>query len=226
MQYRLRDLLIAPAWLSLSRVPLAASFALLVDVPLAAFTVLVLAGLSDVLDGCIARRYGLMTATGAVLDPVTDKLFVLTVAVTLVVSGHFSLVAVLLLSTRELGELPLVAWLALSSSVRAARVEQACQCSGQAGTVLQFVTVGWALFHQPRLELLIGPRRSPECLPLSVTGGEPSALGASGSVAAERLALAGERPSAGQLPLASKCGDHGNVIGIASYQDEGVERAP
>jgi cardiolipin synthase (CMP-forming) len=157
MRYRLKDLLIAPAWLSLSRVVLAACFPFVLDIPLAAFGVLALAGLSDVLDGWVARRYRLSTATGAVLDPVTDKLFVLTVAVTLVVSGHLSPGAVLLLSTRELGELPLVVWLALSPRARAARTEQErANVPGKVATVLQFVSVGWALLHQPRLELWIG----------------------------------------------------------------------
>jgi cardiolipin synthase len=100
VRYRASDLLLPPAWLSLSRVLLAACFPLVVDVPLVALAVLILAGVSDVLDGWVARRYGLVTATGAALDPITDKLFVLTVAVTLVSSGHLSLGEVLLLSTR------------------------------------------------------------------------------------------------------------------------------
>ena len=52
---------------------------------------LVLAAVSDVLDGYIARRGGQVTPTGAALDPITDKLFVLTIAITLVVTGHLSL---------------------------------------------------------------------------------------------------------------------------------------
>jgi CDP-diacylglycerol--glycerol-3-phosphate 3-phosphatidyltransferase/cardiolipin synthase len=136
---------------------LAACFPLVVDVPLVAFAVLVLAGVSDVLDGWVARRYGLVTATGAALDPITDKLFVLTVAVTLVSSGHLSLGEVLLLSTREIGELPLVAWLSLSRRARQARTEQEmANVPGKLATLLQFLTVGWALFHQPRLDLWIG----------------------------------------------------------------------
>ena len=152
--FALADLRLVPAWLSLARIPLAACFAWLVDKPFAALAVLALAGLSDVLDGWVARRYGLVTATGAVLDPITDKIFVLTVAVALVVSGHLSFGAVLLLSTREIGELPLVIWLAVSPSARAARIEQAsANLQGKLATVLQFVTVGWALFRGPQLSV-------------------------------------------------------------------------
>ena len=152
MQYRARDLFILPGLLSLSRIPLAVCFRLLVDRPVAAAVVLALAGLSDVLDGWIARRYRLVSATGMVLDPITDKLFVLTVAVTLVVRGHLSIGGVLLLSTREIGELPLVAWLVLSRSARSARAEQpSANIPGKFVTVLQFVAVCWAIFRGPLL---------------------------------------------------------------------------
>ncbi|MEO8905208.1 MAG: CDP-alcohol phosphatidyltransferase family protein [Polyangiaceae bacterium] len=152
--FALADLRLPPAWLSFARIPLAACFAWLVDKPTAALTILALAGLSDVLDGWVARRYRLVTATGAVLDPITDKIFVLTVAVALVASGHLSFGAILLLSTREIGELPLVIWLALSHSARAARIDQAsANRPGKVATVLQFVTVGWALFRGPHLNV-------------------------------------------------------------------------
>lgn len=44
-----------------------------------ALSLLVLAGLSDALDGFLARRYGWLTRLGAMLDPVADKLFVVAV---------------------------------------------------------------------------------------------------------------------------------------------------
>lgn len=154
MRYRLGDLLLAPAWFSWLRLPLAICFALFIDRPFVALSVLMAAGLSDVLDGWLARRYGLVTATGAVLDPITDKLFVLTVAVTLVASGHLSVGAVLLLSTREIGELPLVMWFAWSPAARAARAAApSANAGGKLATVLQFGTVAWAVLGQPRLEL-------------------------------------------------------------------------
>ncbi|HET7542641.1 MAG TPA: CDP-alcohol phosphatidyltransferase family protein [Polyangiaceae bacterium] len=146
-EYRWQDLCLPPAWLSLSRIPLAVGFALLVDRPFAALVVLVLAGLSDVLDGWTARRFRMVTITGAALDPITDKLFVLTVALTLVVSRHLSPMAVVMLSTREIGELPLVIWLAASHGARLARAEQAMANGlGKLATALQFVAVAWALF--------------------------------------------------------------------------------
>jgi len=42
----------------------------------AAFVVYIIAGLTDVLDGWIARKYDLSTAFGRIADPVTDKVLV------------------------------------------------------------------------------------------------------------------------------------------------------
>jgi CDP-diacylglycerol--glycerol-3-phosphate 3-phosphatidyltransferase/cardiolipin synthase len=157
MIYRARDLLLPPALISFSRLVLAACFPASVDRPWAALAVLAAAAISDVLDGWVARRYGLATATGAVLDPITDKLFVLTVALTLVVRGHLETGTVLLLSVREIGELPLVAWFALSPSARAARVDHPkANVPGKLATAMQFVTVGWILLRVPGADLWIG----------------------------------------------------------------------
>jgi len=52
--------------------------------PLAAAGVFILAAVTDWLDGYLARRMGLMSAFGAFLDPVADKLMVATALVLLV----------------------------------------------------------------------------------------------------------------------------------------------
>jgi CDP-diacylglycerol--glycerol-3-phosphate 3-phosphatidyltransferase len=52
--------------------------------PLATASVFVLAAITDWLDGYLARRMGLMSAFGAFLDPVADKLMVATALVLLV----------------------------------------------------------------------------------------------------------------------------------------------
>ena len=64
-----------PNLISLFRIPLA----LLFFIPSSALrlTLLAIAMLTDGLDGYIARRYGLQTRLGAILDPLTDKFFVL-----------------------------------------------------------------------------------------------------------------------------------------------------
>jgi len=57
------------------------------------------------------------------------------------------------LSTREIGELPLVVWFALSPRARGARAEYpTANLPGKIATLLQFATVGWALFRAPHLD--------------------------------------------------------------------------
>ena len=80
--YRAADLGRAPNLLSLARIPLALLFPFASRSVPAALLVLGLAGLTDVLDGWLARRLGAETAIGAVIDPVADKIFALTVMVT------------------------------------------------------------------------------------------------------------------------------------------------
>ncbi|EIJ36200.1 CDP-alcohol phosphatidyltransferase [Thiothrix nivea DSM 5205] len=52
-----------------------------------ALALLVVAGLSDALDGFLARRYGWFTRLGAILDPVADKLFVVSVFIVFGLKG-------------------------------------------------------------------------------------------------------------------------------------------
>jgi len=54
----------------------------------AAFVLAVLAGISDLLDGYLARRYGWITHFGGVLDPLTDKLLLVWTTMTLAWLGH------------------------------------------------------------------------------------------------------------------------------------------
>jgi CDP-diacylglycerol--glycerol-3-phosphate 3-phosphatidyltransferase/cardiolipin synthase len=154
--YRAADLWLVPSLLSLARLPLAAAFVLTIQQPALAFAVLCLAGLSDVLDGWYARRHGQVTATGTVVDPITDKLFVLTVVVTLVHHDLLSVAAVVLLSAREIGELPLVVWLGVSRSARRRKQETpAANVPGKLATVLQFTTVASALFESRSTTVLV-----------------------------------------------------------------------
>ncbi len=145
-RYRIRDAARVPGLLSLLRVPLAMAFPFAVR-PEAALAVLVIAGLSDVLDGWYARRFHQVTPTGAVLDPLTDKLFVATVALTLVLRDRLPIYAVLLLATRDLLELPLVAWIAWSARARRVRAESAAaNAPGKLATAFQFACVASAVF--------------------------------------------------------------------------------
>ena len=140
--YSARHLLLPPTLVSLSRLALGAFFPWVVGVPSAALGVLALAGATDVLDGWLARRHGMVTATGAVVDGATDKLFVLAVALTLLYKRYLSVGELVLLGTREIAELPLVVWLAVSPVARRTRIDHPrANMLGKAATVMQFAAI-------------------------------------------------------------------------------------
>jgi phosphatidylglycerophosphate synthase len=101
-----------------------------------------------VLDGHLARRLGQATPTGAVVDGVLDKLFAAVVIGGLIAQGRLPWLAAALLATRELGELPLVAWWALHEDGRRARAEDPrANWLGKAATVCQFLAVAALLIQ-------------------------------------------------------------------------------
>ena len=68
----------------------------------AAFVMAVLAGVSDLLDGYLARRFGWMTHFGGVLDPLTDKLLLVSTVLTLAWLGQLPWWLVILVVLRDL----------------------------------------------------------------------------------------------------------------------------
>lgn len=156
-QFRSRDVLLVPSLVSLTRIPLAVLFVLWVDVPVAALAVLLAAGASDMVDGWYARRFDQATATGAVIDGVTDKSFMATVVVALLLSDKLGWLGALLLATRELGELPLVLWWTLQRAKRRARAEDPrANAVGKLCTIVQFFAVAAALIESRSVEPLLG----------------------------------------------------------------------
>jgi len=69
---------------------------------IASLCVFILASLTDLMDGYIARKYNLITAFGKLMDPLADKVMVLTVMLTRVVSGRIPLFAFCVVMGKEL----------------------------------------------------------------------------------------------------------------------------
>lgn len=67
----------------------------------AAFWVFVAAGVSDGLDGFIAKRYGLVTRLGAYLDPIADKALLVSAYITLGQAGYIDTLLVILVVFRD-----------------------------------------------------------------------------------------------------------------------------
>ncbi|QAY67731.1 CDP-alcohol phosphatidyltransferase family protein [Paenibacillus protaetiae] len=61
-----------------------------IEYKMAAFFVLIAAGITDMLDGYIARKTGQVTYVGTMLDPLADKLMIITVFLSLLLSGMIS----------------------------------------------------------------------------------------------------------------------------------------
>ncbi|MFD2170169.1 CDP-diacylglycerol--glycerol-3-phosphate 3-phosphatidyltransferase [Tumebacillus lipolyticus] len=68
-----------------------------------ALLVLALAGLTDILDGYLARKYKLVTELGKMLDPLADKLMMLSVVLSFVIDNRVSWLMAGLLIFRDLG---------------------------------------------------------------------------------------------------------------------------
>lgn len=66
-----------------------------------AFLIFVAAGVSDAVDGFLAKRFGLQTELGAYLDPLADKALLITIYVTLAVVGAMPAAIAILVVSRD-----------------------------------------------------------------------------------------------------------------------------
>ena len=106
---------------------------------IAAFTLFVIASLSDSLDGYLARSRGLITSLGQFLDPLADKLLVGAALVALVGTRGFPLWAALVIAVREIAvQLLRIDIVNNGGALPASR-------AAKAKTFLQIVMVSWWL---------------------------------------------------------------------------------
>jgi phosphatidylglycerophosphate synthase len=87
--------------ISLSRLGLAAAFVHFANRPVIAVAILSAAGISDWLDGWVARRRGQGTRFGVLLDPICDRFFLVSVLTTLVFVHGVPLWQLTVLITRD-----------------------------------------------------------------------------------------------------------------------------
>jgi CDP-diacylglycerol--glycerol-3-phosphate 3-phosphatidyltransferase len=95
-----------PNVLTVSRILLIPVFVVLFVTPtpdrsLAAAVVFIVAALTDLLDGYLARRRGQVTKLGRLLDPIADKLLVLSALILLVQVDRVSALVAILIIARE-----------------------------------------------------------------------------------------------------------------------------
>jgi len=114
-----------------------------------AAVIFVLGGVTDLLDGYLARRRGQETVLGAFLDPLADKLFVLGTLVFLVARGRVPEWLVVVLMSREL------AITMLRSVAVTYGLVIAAGRAGKTKTALQAVGITFLLVHFPYRVLLL-----------------------------------------------------------------------
>jgi CDP-diacylglycerol--glycerol-3-phosphate 3-phosphatidyltransferase len=132
---RLRDL---PTLLSLSRLVFAAGF-VAADGALVRAGLIGIAGLTDLLDGFLARRWKVATRSGALLDPLGDHVFTLVATITLVASGALSAPAAMVLLARDIATA--VGFLLALAIPRLRHEEFKARWPGKLVTVFQFATL-------------------------------------------------------------------------------------
>lgn len=69
---------------------------------MAAFVIFVISGISDALDGLIAKQFNAVTRLGKYLDPLADKILLVSIYVTLGVKADIPIWLVLLVVSRDL----------------------------------------------------------------------------------------------------------------------------
>lgn len=126
---------VVPNLLSLTRLALALVFPVIPEQWRLA--VVVAAAVSDWLDGYVARRFDVRTASGHLIDAGADKLFVFSVLVTLVVSGVLQWWQMLLVIARDLAVIFVAAYVVMRRDWPAFR-KLVPRLAGKLTTGLQF----------------------------------------------------------------------------------------
>jgi cardiolipin synthase len=107
----------------------------------AAFYLVVVAGLSDAVDGFLAKRFGLETGLGAYLDPLADKLLIVSLYIALGVSKALPLWLVVAVVSRDI----LIVAAVLISGVFGQPLQMKPLTISKANTVAQIVLAATVL---------------------------------------------------------------------------------
>ncbi len=113
-----------------------------------AFILFILAGITDGLDGFVARRFKLTSKLGLYLDPIADKLLVSSVLITLTYHNLIPLWVTILLVCREFVINGLRSFYAIEG------ITIYPSFSGKLKTTLQIVGISCVLFKHPLAQLV------------------------------------------------------------------------
>jgi len=150
------ELLTLPNIISVLRLLLAPFFIMSGRAETRVFLV-ILAAASDMLDGWLARRRRMASRAGAIIDPVADRIFVLTALVVLLVEGALSVGQTLVLLLRDV--MTTIGFIVARGVSWLRPVEFRARIAGKVVTTLQIATLLAALLRQelvPALVLVTG----------------------------------------------------------------------
>ena len=116
----------------------------------AATMVFILAAATDWLDGYLARKLNQISAFGAFLDPVADKLIVVGALVVLLYLNRVDVLVGLIIIGREIAISALREWMAKVGQARSVAVA----FIGKLKTVSQMIAIPLLLYHDPLLEVI------------------------------------------------------------------------
>ena len=115
-----------------------------------AFAVFILAGLTDVLDGWIARHHNLETKWGKLMDPLADKLMLLMVLICLAIDEVISYWVILVIAFKEL-----IMILGAAFLYKEREVVVQSNFYGKSATVLFYLAVTALIFELPYAEYIL-----------------------------------------------------------------------
>lgn len=142
-----------PLVLTLSRIPMAGLVWLAPGHPVFMVSLMAAAAASDMLDGWLARRFKAHAGTpdlrdaGAWLDPLCDKVFIVSALAAVVVSAGPPWWTLPLIASRELLQAPLLGYLRMKGVLR--RYDFRASAVGKLATVAQFAAVAAILLRHP-----------------------------------------------------------------------------
>lgn len=145
MKARTPDWLLPPNLLTYARIALTpvVAFAILSKHGILAVLLVAVAGFSDGLDGFLARHFGWQSTLGAYLDPLADKLLLLTLYAAFAGAGLVPVWLVSLVFLRDLWILSMVSYAWFATTIR----DFPPRWTGKASTVAQLALAGVLLFE-------------------------------------------------------------------------------
>ncbi len=107
---------------------------------ISAFITLTISGLTDVLDGCIARKFNFITNFGKLIDPLADKATQIAVLATLTFKGIIPLWMLLIVFVKE------IVMVAGASFLYGKKLVVSSRWYGKLATVLFYIAIVCSLF--------------------------------------------------------------------------------